>query len=78
MLTPAVLGTAGFLQDLGSKEGAFISPGVHLFNSDVPPAPMLCPPLARAHGSWLEACPLGPDCSWLRRGQSVPGGLSLG
>lgn len=28
MLTPAVLGTAGFLQELGSREGDFISPGV--------------------------------------------------
>lgn len=29
MLTPAVLGAAGFLQDLGDREGDFISLRVH-------------------------------------------------
>lgn len=42
MLTPAVLAAAGFLQDLGSREGDLISLGAHgchLFNAAMPSAP---------------------------------------
>lgn len=51
MLTPAVLGAAGFLQDLGSREGDFISQGVHgaICSMQPCPQPLLCPPLAWAH-----------------------------
>lgn len=41
MLTPAVLGAAGFLQDLGSREGDFISLGVHGAVYSMQPCPSL-------------------------------------
>lgn len=68
MLTPAVLGTAGFLQELGSRERFHLSWGMwcQLFKADVPAAPMLCPPLARVQESWREVPPSDPDCLWLR------------
>lgn len=51
MLTPAVLGAAGFLQDLGSREGDFISLEVHgaICSMQPCPQPLLCRPLAWAH-----------------------------
>lgn len=44
MLTPAVLGTAGFLQDLGSREGCFISPRVRgaIYLMQTYPQPPCC------------------------------------
>lgn len=61
-------GYCWFSPGAGKQGGRFHLPwGTRccLFNTDIPTAPVPCPPLARAHGSRPEVRPSGPDCLWL-------------
>lgn len=64
MLTPAVLSAAGFLQDLESREGDFISLRAHSAIYSVQPCPqphaVPSPCTDSESRSWLGMCPLGP------------------